>query len=158
MGKVEKPDLKEVLAKLVQRITICKKNVETESTRAVEIKDAVSQKSQAYGKLEKVKTVFRKYDKAKNGLLFKRNVLAYAAGEYNFEIPLDVFESFWPLHSEYSAKHGEKGVAWEQFQDLKTSIGIAREMQRDAKRKEDRLEREFREAAEEPAEKKAKTE
>merc|ERR1712217_559355 len=150
--KVEKPDLKEVLAKLVQRITVCKKNVETESTRAVEIKESVSQKSIAYGKVEKVKTVFRKYDKAKNGLLFKRNVLAYAAGEYNFEIPLDVFNSFWDLHADYSSKHGEKGVAWEQFHDLKVSIGIARELKRDKKK------RELREANEEPDPKKAKTE
>merc|ERR1712190_646727 len=127
-------------------------NVETESSRAMEIKETVVQKAEAYGKVERVRSVFRKYDKAKNGLLFKRNVLAYAAGEFNLEIPADVFNSFWDLHAEYSSKHGEKGVAWEQFYDLKVSIGIARELKRDKKK------RELREANEEPDPKKAKTE
>merc|ERR1712176_602894 len=120
---------------------------EVESSQALQVKTVVEHRANAFGKHEKIRNTFRKYDKAKNGLLFKRNVMAYAAGEFNFEIPLDVFESFWPLHSEYSAKHGEKGVAWEQFQDLKVSIGIAREIKRDAKRKADRQKAEEEENA-----------
>merc|ERR1712039_636925 len=146
MGKqeVEKPDLEAVVKALVPRISAIQTNVETESSRAMEIKETVVQKAEGYGKVERVRSVFRKYDKAKNGLLFKRNVLAYAAGEFNFEIPADVFNSFWDLHSEHSQKHGEKGVAWEQFHDLKVSIGIARELKRDRKK------RELRQANEEP--------
>lgn len=131
----KKEDLKEVTSKIVQRISVAKKDIEAESQKALGIKDEVAFRAKAFGRFEKVKSTFRKYDKAKNGLLFKRNVMAYAASEFNFEIPLDVFESFWPLHAQYSAKHGEKGVSWDNFQDLKVSIGIARELQRDAKRK-----------------------
>merc|ERR1712217_575680 len=150
----QKDDLKEIVARLVQRISAAKRDVEAESQRALGIKEEVTFRSNAFGKFEKIKNAFRKYDKAKNGLLFKRNVMAYAAGEFNFEIPADVFNSFWDLHSEHSQKHGEKGVAWEQFHDLKVSIGIARELKRDRKKRELR---QANEEPEEPAAKMAKT-
>merc|ERR1712190_100952 len=82
------------------------------------------------------------YDKMRMDTLSRKDILLYAKNEFQFDIPPGVLDNIWEHRTEYSAKHGERGVNFENFQLVKVAIGIAREMKRDKQRRTDRVEKE----------------
>lgn len=133
--KVEKLDFHKVVADVHRRITECQKAMAEENTTAGNARTLVETRAAAFASQDKIRGQFRRYDRMKNGLLFKRDVINFAKGEYAFELSEEMMETFWHRHSTHSVKHGEAGVNMEDFEDLRTSIGIVRELERDQKRR-----------------------
>jgi len=81
--------------------------------------------------LEKRAALFAKYDKDGDGLLSCEDVLAYAKGEFGFDVPEALASRIMTL---YGGATG-KGVAKESLQPVKMLIGVAREEERSRLRK-----------------------
>lgn len=99
----------------------------------------VNQKKVAGKVSDDIKALFAMYDKDKDGLLSRKEVLSYAKSEFGFVMNEQALDAFWlSVLQDPSAK----GVAFEHFQRLKVAVGIAREMDRDRVRLAESAERE----------------
>merc|ERR1712187_899393 len=126
----KKPTLKDLLFKMseIQRSSEqLMKNVGTLKAKAE--KKAVSKK-----KLGTIQKTFKKYDKDGDNMLSKKELLAYAKGEFTFSVSSDEAGQMCKMLIE----DGAKGVPIESFSRLKAYVGILREKAKDAKRKEKR--------------------
>jgi len=103
---------------------------------------SIEKKLEAEAVMQKRQATFRKYDKDKDGFLNRKEVMLYAQGECNFAISEATVDKIFDVIVE----NGVKGVKGEDIQRLVTSVGIAREQERDKLRREQRLERESKTA------------
>merc|ERR1719193_637434 len=85
-----------------------------------------------------MEALFNKYDRDRDGLLSKMEVERFARSEYKFVIPEEALSRMW----RNMVEDGQRGVPLDRFQWLRMTIGTAREMQRDLKRREERIEKE----------------
>jgi len=149
----EKPTLRILLAKV------------TELTRGADVtmkalttnKAKATKKIDAAVKLDSSRKQIMKYDKDGDGLLSRKELQAYAKGEYLFTVPVSDMD----LILKVLVEEGKRGVAPARLQRLKTLVGVARERVRDTQRREARLAKEkhvfeMKEAIKEKAEEAAK--
>lgn len=118
--------------------------------RATANKERIARRMAAKKWSSKKAALFSKYDLDKDGYLSRQEVVAYAKGEFNFDLPEESVARIFRL---MVRKEG-KGMQLADFQLLKTSVGIAREEARGLVRRAERLERE-RVAKEEEEKRKA---
>jgi len=138
-GEEEKPaEKKPTLASLNAKLSEATRGTEATIRLAAVSKERATKKCGAKVKLDALKKIFTKYDKDKDLHLNKKEILAYAKGEFKLTLETAVVDNI----TKALVKEGEKGVSAEAFQCLKAVVGINREKALDAKRKEARLERE----------------
>jgi len=106
------------------------------SVTANTVKFAV--KAKAGKKLKGQQAIFTKYATKKEKHFTSKELAAYAKGEFKFTLLAAEADSICKA----LVVDGQKGITSEAFQRLKTSVGIAVEKQKDAKRKEGRVARE----------------
>lgn len=131
---------KQHLAKLMSKVNEHKRAIDKVISDVTAVKAKVQEdvkrakiREKALQKVEKKRAMFQKYDKDKDGLLGKKEIAAYAKGEYGFVLATEALDEVLANSSEL----GKQGVQFERLQLLKTNIGIAREYAKDAiKRKE----------------------
>lgn len=118
------------LVKLQTRIHECLKttNVTIEATKSS--RDHAMKRLSAIGKTQKQKDTFEKYDEDKDGKLNKKEVLAYAEGEFKFTVPPDALERILRVCSTDAL-----GVDFKSFMRLRCLVGASREEARSAMRK-----------------------
>jgi len=112
--------------------------------RAATQKDKVARKVAASKFQEKIKTQQKHYDKDGDGVLDRKEVIIYAKAEFGFDLPEENLDRI----CRQLVKQGRKGVRLEDFQILKTAVGIAREEVRNKRKRVERIEREAREKEE----------
>jgi len=83
-------------------------------------------KAAAKGKMDKVMAPFKKY--GKSGKMSRKEVQAYAKGEFGFNIPADSLDTICTVLME------DKAVPSDNFYRLSVAVGLAREKAADAKR------------------------
>merc|ERR1719407_296994 len=126
------------LAKCLTRINELKKTVSSTSVSANVNKGTKLKRAAATEEFEKQIAVFKKYDADKDGKLSRREIQAYAKGAFSFTIPVKSLDQI----CETLIEEGKKGVAKEEFYRVRAAVGLAREVAADAKRREEREERE----------------
>jgi len=144
--------IRDDLSKLMTRMTEAKKLIAITqqsalTTRATRLKNATAKED-----FEKGMACFKKYDADKDGKLSRKEIIAYAKGEFSFTIPLPSMD----LICNVLIQPETKGVPLEEFQSVKVAVGLAREKVRDLQRREEReaKEREIQKKKEESAAKK----
>jgi len=128
----EKPNL----AKLLTRVNDSTRSIDGVMAKAKTIKDSASRKWNAFKKVQALEATFAKYDKNRDGLLDKKEVAAYALGEFQLKLETAVVDSI------FKALGAGTGVKKELFYRVKAAVGIQREKQLDNRRREARLEKE----------------
>mmetsp|Transcript_75535 Transcript_75535/g.208395 ORF Transcript_75535/g.208395 Transcript_75535/m.208395 type:complete len:1076 (+) Transcript_75535:238-3465(+) len=126
---------RQLLAQLLQRVNACKRGADAAEARAAEARGAAQARAEALAQTRELQALFRKYDKDADEMLSRREVLAYAKGEFDFGLTDAALDLIWDSHSEYSAKHGDRGVQFGTFQLVKIAVGVERELQRDQVRR-----------------------
>jgi len=126
------------LAKLMQRISECTKSKDITVRTATSAKAKALKRSEARKKLDDAVAKLTKFDANKDGIVDKKEVLAYAKQEFKFTVPAAALDMIFKV----LAEAGGKGVKKEQFQRLKVQIGVARERHIDMERKTNREKRE----------------
>lgn len=137
--KHEPLEIAATFAALTKRLNDCRAGQEGIARDSNAKKTKATKKGTAKAKFDKMQAIFDKYDKDKDGALSRKEMLAYAKGEFAFTLSAEGVDIICGA----LVGAGEKGVKKAQLQDLKVSIGIARERVRDA---ELRTKREAREA------------
>jgi Ca2+-binding EF-hand superfamily protein len=132
-------DMKKNMSALLARINECTRGQESIKRSLAMKKDKALKKGAARVKFDKMQAVFDKYDKDKDGMLSRKEILAYSKGEFEFVLSAEGADIICAA----LLNDGAKGVKKAQLQELKVSIGIAREKVKDAVL---RAEREKREA------------
>eukprot|EP00927_Polykrikos_kofoidii_P053469 TRINITY_DN4803_c1_g3_i1.p1 TRINITY_DN4803_c1_g3~~TRINITY_DN4803_c1_g3_i1.p1 ORF type:complete len:785 (+),score=255.80 TRINITY_DN4803_c1_g3_i1:320-2356(+) len=128
----KKPTLKH----LTQKISEMSRSVEAAQRRSADGKVKITKRFNAKTKFGVVRRLFQKYDKDKDDHLSRKEISAYASGEFKFVIKaadLDMMER---------TLFKGKGVPLDRFQSLKVFIGVLREHARDSERREERLAKE----------------
>jgi len=131
-------ETKAALSKLLARMNEVQKNMEAASGQAKAAKAKAEKKAAAQVKTKEIEDTFKKYDKDKDGELNEKEVLAYAKGECG--ITLDKELVSFAMMSLVEAD--SKGIKVAALPRLRSIIGIKRELARDQKRIEFRLEKE----------------
>lgn len=124
-------ETKQTMAKLLQRVNECTRNIDSFICSSKELKNKAVQKAEARKKMQEATAIFDKYDVDKDGMLNQKEVLKYAKGEFDFTVPKAAMDLMWKALIE----DGEKGVKKVLFQKIKVSVGIAREKVIDTERK-----------------------
>lgn len=97
-------------------------------------KQARIKKAEAKAVFEKEQSIFKKYDSDKDGHLSRKEILAYAKGQFAYTIPSDTMD----LIIKVLVPDGSKGVKKDDLHRLKVMIGFSREQAMDDKRRSDR--------------------
>mmetsp|Transcript_28537 Transcript_28537/g.87578 ORF Transcript_28537/g.87578 Transcript_28537/m.87578 type:complete len:942 (+) Transcript_28537:434-3259(+) len=144
----DKQDTRQVLSQILQRIGTCKREAGSIVEKSSKVKSSILTRAAAREKTQEFQELFKKYDKDLDDMLSRKEVLAYAQAEFDFSLPAAALDTIWEHYTEYSAKHGDRGVAMGGFQLVKVAVGVAREIQRDDRRRLDRQakQRRFEEA------------
>jgi len=133
-----------VLAQLLQRVNTCKRDAEAAAAEAADSRGAAEACALARLQTQEMQATFRRFDKDSDGLLSRKELLAYSEAACRFPIAESALDRIWESRAEYSAKHGIKGIMLRSLPLVKIAIGIEREMQRDRQRREERETREKR--------------
>lgn len=131
-------EIKQALAKLLQRIHECTRTAETAVTTARGKKNTAVRRAAAREKTKEIEALFEKYDKDCDNMLSKKEVAAYAKSEFKFTMPEETLTRIW----RNMVEEGQRGVPAEKFPWLRVVIGTARERERDTKRRREREEKE----------------
>eukprot|EP00413_Alexandrium_margalefii_P015692 CAMPEP_0204543272 /NCGR_PEP_ID=MMETSP0661-20131031/19634_1 /ASSEMBLY_ACC=CAM_ASM_000606 /TAXON_ID=109239 /ORGANISM="Alexandrium margalefi, Strain AMGDE01CS-322" /LENGTH=545 /DNA_ID=CAMNT_0051549995 /DNA_START=31 /DNA_END=1668 /DNA_ORIENTATION=+ len=131
----EGADAKQQMPQLLQRTANCKRECGALVDKAAKTKSTMLTRASARAEEERVRAVFRQYDKNSDDMLSRKELQAYAKGELGFVVPEATEATIWEHYTEYSSKHGESGVGLGQFELAKVCIGIARELERDQQRR-----------------------
>lgn len=115
------------LYELNSSVSVSSKTTTTGKVKGVKKATAVEER-------KKATAVVKAFDKDKDGLLNKKEFLAYSKGAFKFDFPAAIADAVVDLLSD-----GKKGISVEATHRLKIAIGIQREQVRDAKRKAQRL-------------------
>lgn len=132
------PEKKQNLAKLLQRINETTRSMDTVIGSSKEALQKATKKAAASKREEHVQALFNKYDIDKDGLLSKKEIVEYAKAEFSFTVPGEVMDMIFKT----VVQEGQKGVKKTKFQALKVSLGVAREIEQDNKRRAHREEKE----------------
>lgn len=143
----EAEDFKEANGKeieeLMPRIAASTKKTTEALDKAKEKKGNIAKKIAMKRRAEKKEALFKQYDKDKDGVLNGKEVKAYAKEQFGFVLPDSNLER---IERQLFCAGDKKGVLPEDFQLLKTAVGIAREEDRCKAKREERLEKERKEA------------
>mmetsp|Transcript_52304 Transcript_52304/g.98150 ORF Transcript_52304/g.98150 Transcript_52304/m.98150 type:complete len:595 (+) Transcript_52304:1110-2894(+) len=124
----------------LQKLTLTfndKKNEIVRVTRAAnQQKEFRLRQAEAELEFDKIMSVFSKYA-TKDGVMSSKEIQKFSKGEYKFTIPQDSMDTICR-----ALVADGKGVKKDDFQRLKSAVGLAREKALDAKRKEKREARE----------------
>jgi len=120
-------------ASLLAKINEVRLKLEKEKSTLKTCKSKALKRAEAKSQLSTLKSVFKKYDKDNDGMLSKKELLAYAKGEFSFTVPAADADTICKVLID-----GKKGVPLDCFMRAKILVGVAREKQRDTKRKEAR--------------------
>ncbi|CAE7230814.1 unnamed protein product [Symbiodinium natans] len=131
-------ETKQALGKLLQRINECGKTAESLIQAARGAKEQAVRRAFARQKTKEMEAMFAKYDKDKDNVLSQVEVVAYAKKEMSVNVDKALLEKVWKC----TVDADEKGVVFEKMSLLNASIGIAREMQRNERRKAARIAKE----------------
>jgi len=129
-------DAKQSMGKLQRRSTLCTQSLECAVTKAQQAREAAVHCAQAWQQTREIQGIFFKYGSGE--MLSRKEVLTYAKRELKFTIPEETLNTIW----QNIVAEGERGVKLEAFHLLKAHIGIARELERDQKRRAEREEKE----------------
>mmetsp|Transcript_13579 Transcript_13579/g.42422 ORF Transcript_13579/g.42422 Transcript_13579/m.42422 type:complete len:470 (+) Transcript_13579:782-2191(+) len=127
----EQSDIKKVLAGMLQRINECTRKSEATVLQAGSTKELAVRRATARQKLDELEARFERYDKDADDMLSRREVLAYARGHFKCVLPEEALDGIW----RHIVEEGQRGVRLDGFQRLNAAIGVARECQRDARRR-----------------------
>uniref|UniRef100_A0A7S4VTL2 EF-hand domain-containing protein n=1 Tax=Alexandrium monilatum TaxID=311494 RepID=A0A7S4VTL2_9DINO len=127
----EQSDIKKVLAGMLQRINECTRKSEATVLQAGSTKELAVRRATARQKLDELEARFERYDKDADDMLSRREVLAYARGHFKCVLPEEALDGIW----RHIVDEGHRGVGLGGFQRLNIAIGVARERQRDARRR-----------------------
>jgi len=130
------PTCAQDLNKCLQRINEIKKMVSSTQQSASINKVKKHKRAEALIELEKQMAIFKKY--TKTGTLSRKDIMAYSKGEFGFMISAASLDQIMHVLVE----EGAKGVARENFHRVRAAVGLSREVAADAKRREEREERE----------------
>jgi len=131
-------DISQTLAKLLQHIRDLAIMSEKTLSKAKQAKDKLAKRFAADERTKRMQAAFRKYDEDGDGLLSRKEVLAFCKGEFNFCPPESVINKLW----KHEVEEGVPGLAPSKFHCLRVTIGIAREVARDQVRAIVRVEKE----------------
>lgn len=126
------------LASLFQKLNILHTVTGAARLRSSNAKRALVRRKTSRTEDRDRRKLFRKYDKDRDGFLSRREALRFAREELGFEMRDAALDGAWSNIVE----EGSQGVAYADFQKLKVTIGIARELARDRCRKKKRIEEE----------------
>eukprot|EP00928_Gymnodinium_smaydae_P019324 TRINITY_DN1739_c3_g1_i1.p1 TRINITY_DN1739_c3_g1~~TRINITY_DN1739_c3_g1_i1.p1 ORF type:complete len:1010 (-),score=412.95 TRINITY_DN1739_c3_g1_i1:307-3279(-) len=130
----EKPTLRTLAPKLAALSS----GMELDLKKCAEGKQKVIRKAAAKKRLTQDRATVAKYDKDGDGVLSRKELQAYAKGEFKYTLPaMDIDGICQALVAE-----GEKGIPVDAFHKLKSAVGICHEKVRDSKLREVRLARE----------------
>jgi len=121
---------KQVLSIAQPRIQTATMQTATEIRRATDIKKQMYTKMAAKNQMAKKASVFSKYDKDGDDCLNRDEVLAYAKGEFKFEIGPACLERVFNLLTK------DEGIKQSEFHLLRSAVGIARHEAQDVEKKE----------------------
>lgn len=124
-------EVKKSLAELLQRINVCGKKADSLLREAKDKKEQAALFAVAKKKNEEIEALFKKYDKDKDEALSQAEAQAYAKSELKFPVDKATVEKIWKC----AVEPGSKGISKDNIHLLHTSVGIAKELQRDKKRK-----------------------
>eukprot|EP00928_Gymnodinium_smaydae_P018940 TRINITY_DN17215_c0_g4_i3.p1 TRINITY_DN17215_c0_g4~~TRINITY_DN17215_c0_g4_i3.p1 ORF type:complete len:1055 (+),score=289.79 TRINITY_DN17215_c0_g4_i3:128-3292(+) len=130
-GATEPSDMKQFLAKLLQRINECTRMSGEYMSSARGAKSRAVRRASAREKTREVEESFRRYDRDADDHLSRKEVLAWAISEYGFVVPEETLKLIW----RNLVEEGARGVPPHHFQWLRTIVGVARETGRDAQRR-----------------------
>ncbi|CAE7721073.1 unnamed protein product, partial [Symbiodinium pilosum] len=131
-------ETKQGLGKLLQRINECGRTAESLIQAARGAKEQAVRRAFARQKTKEMEAMFAKYDKDKDNVLSQAEVSAYAKKEISINMDKALLEKVWKC----TVDADEKGVSFDKMYLLNASIGIAREMQRNERRKAARIAKE----------------
>merc|ERR1712118_302563 len=106
------------------RIAELKKAVSMSAQTATSNKNLKLKRASATEELEKQMAVFKKYDADKDDKLSRKEIQAYAKGEFKFVIPLHSLDHI----CEALIEQGSKGVPKEAFYRVRSAVGVARDI------------------------------
>mmetsp|Transcript_39347 Transcript_39347/g.83859 ORF Transcript_39347/g.83859 Transcript_39347/m.83859 type:complete len:928 (-) Transcript_39347:89-2872(-) len=115
-----------------------KDTVDQESRLLKALPGKLLSKGKALAALTKVETMFKSYDKDKDGMLSRQEITNLAKGEFKFDMPKESLDMIFQAMVEDKAK----GVKIADYQRLFCAIGVAREEAQDRLRKEAREKKE----------------
>ena len=131
-------DTKQALGKLLQRINECGKTAEALIQAARGAKEQAVRRASARQKTKEREELFAKYDRDKDQLLNQMEVIAYAKKELSVNVDKVLLDKIWRC----TVDEDEKGISLDKMYLLNSSLGIAREMQRNERRKAARIAKE----------------
>jgi len=130
-------DTRQVLSAFLQRIALCKREAGAAVEKSAKVKFTLLTRAKAQTQVEEIEALFKRYDKDLDGMLSKRELTAFAQSEYKFSIPEATLDLIWEHYTEYSPKFNDTGVPPSGFGLAKCALGVARELQRDVKRRKE---------------------
>lgn len=117
---------------LMKRVTTIKASQAGIGPKIASYKAKASCRARAAEAIKAVETTFKKYDKDKDSLLSRAEVAVYAASEFGgLVLPKETLDKLWKS----SVEDGKKGMTKDDFRFLRVACGVARETERDNKRK-----------------------
>jgi len=128
-------DLKQSLQKLQRRSTQTSQSVDSTIVKVQKEKDAAVRCALAWQKTREIQGIFFKY--GTRDTLSRQEVLTYAKRELQYTVQDVTLDQIW---GDLVPKD-ERGVKMEHFHLLKAAVGIARELERDKNRREEREEK-----------------
>jgi len=122
---------KAMLAKLLQRLGVLDKSTDALLESGKSAKGEAVRKAAAKTKTEELRKKFAKHDKDKDNFLSQAEVTTFVKAELGFQCQKSDLEKIWTC----AVKKGERGVSMDNLYLLKASVGIAKELQKNQKRK-----------------------
>jgi len=127
-------ETRSLLVPLQRRVHEALREVVNRSRAADAAVDRARRRHQAERIIEGRAAVFKRYDRDQDGFWNRKEILAYAKGEFSFDVPVAAVDRLLELHGDA----GSTGVARERYPKVKLAIGIAREEAASKMRKEER--------------------
>jgi len=130
-------DTRQVLSSFLQRIAFFKREAGAAVEKSAKVKTTLLTRAKAQTQVEEIEALFKRYDKDLDGMLSKRELTAFAQSEYKFSIPEATLDLIWEHYAEYSLKFNDTGIPPGSFALAKCAVGVARELERDVKRRKE---------------------
>lgn len=116
-------ETRQELVKVQMRLHVALKFLTSTLITAKAMHTKAAKKVAAAKHAAKIQDIFEKYDRDGDGLLSRQDIVAYAKGEFKFDMSDEAVEKSWC----FLVTNGDAGIPLEKFQRLKVSVGIARE-------------------------------
>eukprot|EP00927_Polykrikos_kofoidii_P062733 TRINITY_DN5753_c0_g1_i7.p1 TRINITY_DN5753_c0_g1~~TRINITY_DN5753_c0_g1_i7.p1 ORF type:complete len:2094 (-),score=521.54 TRINITY_DN5753_c0_g1_i7:385-6642(-) len=133
-----KAEFLDAIAKSNPRIQVSTRQATEALQTAKASRERITRKMASARWNERLANLFREYDRDGDSLLNRAEVAAYAKGEFAFEMPEDNLNRI----SRQLFKPPAEGVEMQNFQLLKSAVGIARDEVKQLARRAQRLEKE----------------